>query len=122
MADQTPAQTSAGAPNTSCPAPVKANKSTKRDEPPVDDLCAICQDAMQAVGEGLFIGPCGHKFHVQCAEQAFVIGHKRNCPLCRAPFKLAPGFIALANPSSPAWPNGGCPRSCARAMPAVCVT
>jgi len=99
MADQTPAPTSAGAPNTSCPAPVKANKSTKstkRDEPPVDDLCAICQDAMQAVGEGLFLGPCGHKFHVQCAEQAFVIGHKRNCPLCRAPFKHAPGFIALA--------------------------
>ena len=59
-------------------------------------LCVICQDGMHAGEDALFVGPCGHTFHVQCAESNFVVGGQTSCPLCRAPFGHAPGFIAMA--------------------------
>ena len=73
-------------------APMKGAKRGASHEAD-NDACAICLDPM--AGEGVFKGPCGHTFHVQCAEASFVVGRKRNCPLCRAPFKHAPGFPLL---------------------------
>ena len=93
---------------TATPAAPKKKSGTKRDAPAQDcDACAICLDPMAAVGQGLFVGPCGHKFHVQCAEQSFVVGRARNCPLCRAPFKHAPGFVALAKAEAEAARRAG---------------
>ena len=59
-------------------------------------VCVICQEGMHAGEDALFVGPCGHTFHVQCAETNFVVGGNTTCPLCRAPFSHAPGFIAMA--------------------------
>jgi len=59
------------------------------------DDCAVCLSALLAT-DALFSGPCGHRFHVQCAERNFVVGNARSCPLCRAPFEHAPGFVAMA--------------------------
>lgn len=63
-------------------------------EPGPDD-CAVCLEAMTDT-DAKFIGPCKHMFHVQCAEQNFVVGRKTCCPCCRAEFQHAPGFVAMA--------------------------
>ena len=63
-------------------------------EPGPDD-CAVCLEAMTDT-DAKFIGPCKHMFHVQCAEQNFVVGNQTRCPCCRAEFEHAPGFVAMA--------------------------
>lgn len=58
--------------------------------------CVICLTDIES-GQGTFVAPCGHSFHVQCAEQNYVLGRRRTCPCCRAVFNHAPGFVALAH-------------------------
>ena len=89
-----PAATPATTTDANMPSAPKKGAKRGASQEADNDACAICLDPM--AGEGVFKGPCGHTFHVQCAEASFVVGRKRNCPLCRAPFKHAPGFVALA--------------------------
>jgi hypothetical protein len=88
-------------------APKKGGAKRGASQADLVDACAICLDPMAVGRDGLFVGPCGHKFHVQCAEASFVVGRKRNCPLCRAPFKHAPGFVALAKAEARQARDGG---------------
>ena len=60
------------------------------------DVCAVCLETMAAVGSAKFVGPCGHTFHVQCAEANFVQAGRTTCPCCRMEFEHAPGFVAMA--------------------------
>jgi hypothetical protein len=74
---------------------------SKRSAPPTGPAsacedCAVCLSALNPAVDSLFTGPCGHRFHVQCAERNFVVGNARSCPLCRMPFQHAPGFVAMA--------------------------
>ena len=57
--------------------------------------CAVCLEAITDA-DAKFMGPCKHVFHVQCAEENFVVGNKTSCPCCRAEFAHAPGFVAMA--------------------------
>ena len=72
-------------------------------------VCVICQDGMHAGEDALFVGPCGHTFHVQCAENNFVVGGQTSCPLCRAPFSHAPGFVAMARAEARSHARGATP-------------
>lgn len=79
----------------------KASPAPEADAAPVvvtadavaPNACSIC---LEALNGGLFVGACGHTFHVACAERVFVVGRQRNCPLCRAEFENAPGHVAMA--------------------------
>lgn len=80
--------------------PVPENTSKKRKEAPDQEdpaahECAVCLEPFQT-SDATFVGPCKHAFHVQCAEQNFVVGGKTCCPLCRVEFQHAPGFVAMA--------------------------
>lgn len=51
---------------------------------PVDseeEVCAICQDDMEAGSQGRTLNACGHRFHIGCIDTWF----QRNvyCPVCR---------------------------------------
>ena len=81
----------------SSPKPSRAKRSAPATGPASEcEDCAVCLSALNPATDSLFVGPCGHRFHVQCAERNFVVGNARSCPLCRAPFQHAPGFVAMA--------------------------
>ena len=92
--------TDAEAVATGGPAPSDSGKKTRAakrkaaPEPGPAD-CAVCLEAITDA-DAKFVGPCKHIFHVQCAEQNFVVGKKTCCPCCRAEFQHAPGFVAMA--------------------------
>ena len=60
-----------------------------------DCTCAICLEAL-GPGDAKFVGPCQHAFHIQCAEENFVVGRRSTCPMCRCAFPHAPGAVAMA--------------------------
>ena len=52
---------------------------------PPDEECSICLREFQ--NNNNFEMPCGHNFHDDCILDWF--DKKKNCPLCRQPFKWA---------------------------------
>jgi hypothetical protein len=46
-----------------------------------EEVCAICQDTMEAGSQARNINACDHRFHVTCIDTWF----QRNvrCPVCR---------------------------------------
>ena len=53
---------------------MSARRSSKRkaSTPVGVDNCAVCLAPLNTT-DALFVGPCKHVFHVQCAEQNFVV-------------------------------------------------
>jgi len=46
-----------------------------------EDMCAICQDRMQAGSEARALNACDHRFHVGCIDTWFQ--RDVHCPVCR---------------------------------------
>jgi hypothetical protein len=51
--------------------------------------CAICQCELEPGEEVLRLRGCGHAFHAACGRR-WLLGHKSECPLCKAPVVAAP--------------------------------
>lgn len=86
---------------------------------PQADMCVVCQEVRPrdsdrahppfltppqrlAANDGKFAAPCGHVFHVACAERCYVVGGATRCPTCRAEWAHAPGAYRQALPSNAA--------------------